>query len=170
MNKDHLDIDSEHLVVTGRPAPDLLVEGEGVLVINHAYGPAGDSLIGVSDVEFDGCPALTLLVRADGKEGLLHLSPLHGDPRKVGFTDIRLGTKCELLCPVSKQPLRQVGKAADGSGAGYFALYLTPELSNNAMVMISDVWGHFHSRIVDKQELVSYWDAVDPQNNELPIY
>ena len=58
----------------------------------------------------------------------------------------------------------------DGSGAGYFALYLTPELSNNAMVMISDVWGHFHSRIVDKQELVSYWDAVDPQNHELPIY
>ncbi len=59
MTKNHADIDSEHLVVTGRPAPDLLVEGEGVLVVNHAYGPAGDSLIGVSDVEFDGCPALT---------------------------------------------------------------------------------------------------------------
>jgi hypothetical protein len=25
------------------------------------------------------------------------------------------------------------------------------------MVAVSDVWGHYHSRIVDDNELISYW-------------
>src|SRR5262245_36268769 len=75
------------------------------VVLTQAYGPKGDNLIGISDGTFDGHPALSVLVRAAGKEGLVHLSPIHGDPRKSGFSDIETGTRCELLCPVSKQPL-----------------------------------------------------------------
>jgi hypothetical protein len=29
------------------------------------------------------------------------------------------------------------------------------------MVMISDVWGHYHSRIIDDFELISAWAARD---------
>ena len=80
--------------------------------------------------------------------------------RKVKPFDIAPGTKCELICPVSNQPLDFVGEVEDNSGAKYFAIYLTPQLSRGTMVMISDVWGHYHSRIVDDFELISAWAAA----------
>ncbi len=133
---------------------------ETIIVVTQAFGPKGDNLVGVSDVEFDGYPAVTLKVKADGREGLVHLSPIHGDPRKKGFTNIAPGTPCEIFCPVTEEPLPKVGEVEDGSGASYYALYLTPRMDEGAMVMISDVWGHFHSRIIDDMELISYWAAT----------
>ncbi len=108
---------------------------------------------------FAGNPAGTQKIRADGKEGLIHLSPIHGDSRKAGMVDIPMGTRCELLCPVSGQPLDVIGEVEDGSGARYYAIYLTPQLSHGSMVQVSDVWGHYHSRIVDDFELISAWAA-----------
>ena len=64
---------------------------------------------------------------------------------------------CELYCPVSGQALELVGEVEDASGASYYALYLTPQLSKGSMVMVSNVWGHYHSRIVDNFELISAW-------------
>jgi len=165
MPKDHKDhVDREHLEVTGRhsehPSPHLAVTeaADGaIIVVTQAFGPDGDNVVGISDVTFDGHPAVTLGVRADGREGLVHLSPIHGDRRKEGFTDIPEGTHCELFCPVSKKLLPRMGDVEDGSGAAYYALYLTPKLSSGSAVMISDVWGHYHSRIVDDMELISYW-------------
>lgn len=130
--------------------------GGVTVVVTQAFGPKGDALVGISDVTFDGYPAVTLLVQAGGKEGLLHLSPIHGDDRKSGFTDIEPGTRCALLCPVSRQPLDKV-TSIEGE-ADYFALYLTPSLSEGSIVAISDVWGHYHSRIIDNFELISLWD------------
>jgi len=72
--------------------------------------------------------------------GLVHLSPIHGDTRKVAPFDIAPGARCELFCPVSKQPLDVVGEVEDGSGARYFRS-TTPQLSRGSMVMISDIWG-----------------------------
>ena len=129
-------------------------------MVTQAFGPRGDNLVGISDVTFDGHPAVTVGVRANGKEGLVHLSPIHGDARKQGFTDIPPGTRCELFCPVSKLPLDLVGEVEDGSGARYFAIYLTSQLSRGSMVMVSDVWGHYHSRIIDDFELISAWAAA----------
>jgi len=141
------------------------VDADVIVVVTQAYGPRGDNLVGISDVTFDGHPAVTLKLRADGREGLVHLSPIHGDSRKQGFVDIAPGTRCELICPVSNLPLPHVGDVEGGSGAGYVALYLTPALSEGSMVMISDVWGHYHSRIIDDFELISAWapdvDAPD---------
>ena len=131
-----------------------------VVIVTQAYGPRGDNLVGIAPVEFDGNPAVTLKIRAAGREGLVHLSPIHGDGRKVAPFDIEPGTRCELLCPISNQPLDVVGEVEDGSGARYFAIYLTPQLSRGSMVMISDVWGHYHSRIIDDFELISAWAAT----------
>jgi len=157
-------VDRRNLKITGKhragTGPHIVVENDVVVVITQAYGPAGDSLIGIEDVEFDGHPAVTVKIRAGGREGLLHLSPIHGDARKKGFTDIPVGTRCELLCPVSNRPLDVVGEVEDGSGARYFAIYLTPQLSRGSMVMVSDLWGHYHSRIIDDFELISAWAAA----------
>jgi hypothetical protein len=135
--------------------------GEPIVVVTQVYGPRGDNLVGISDVAFDGFPAVTLEVRAGGKRGLVHLSPIHGDSRKQGFVDIPPGTICELYCPVSGQPLDLVGEIDDDMGATlgahYYAIYLSPQLSRGSMVMVSNVWGHYHSRIVDNFELISAW-------------
>ncbi|MFO0726521.1 MAG: hypothetical protein U1E65_22235 [Myxococcota bacterium] len=129
-------------------------DGQVQVVLTQAFGPRGDNLIGVSEETFDGFPALSLLVRQGAKEGLVHLSPIHGDPRKKGVLDFELGKRCELLCPVSKQPLPRL-PPVPGDKTAYCAIYLTPERSEGAVVGISDVWGHYHSRVVDHHELIS---------------
>ncbi len=156
VDRRNLRITGKHRTVTG---PNVAVQNDVVVIVTQAYGPRGDNLVGISDVQFDGHPAVTLGIRAAGREGLVHLSPIHGDGRKQGMTDIEPGTRCELFCPVSKQPLDIVGEVEDGSGARYFAIYLTPQLSRGSMVMVSDVWGHYHSRIIDDFELISAWAA-----------
>ncbi|MEZ4402238.1 MAG: hypothetical protein R3B06_19595 [Kofleriaceae bacterium] len=155
-------IDRKRLRVTGNhrtvaePSVDISDGDDVVVVVTQAYGPRGDSLVGLSDITFDGHPAVTLRVRGDGREGDVHLSPIHGDSRKAGL-EFPPGTVCELVCPVSGQPLEEVGDVEDGTGAKYYAVYLTKQLSRGSMAMISNVWGHYHSRIVDNFELISDW-------------
>jgi len=157
IDRRNLTITGNHRAVTGK---HLVVSDEDVtVVVTQAYGPRGDNLVGISDVEFDGHPAVTIKIRTGEREGLVHLSPIHGDARKVKPFNIVHGTRCELLCPVSNQPLDLVGEVEDGSGARYYAIYLTPQLSRGSMVMVSDMWGHYHSRIIDDFELISAWAA-----------
>jgi len=157
VDRRNLKITGRHKVVTGQ---HVTIDNDVTVIITQAFGPAGDNLVGISGVEFDGHPAVTIGLRAEGKEGLVHLSPIHGDSRKTKPFDIAKGTRCELFCPVSKHPLEIVGEVEDGSGARYYAIYLTPQLSRGSMVMISDVWGHYHSRIIDDFELISAWAAA----------
>jgi len=157
VDRRNLRITGKHRTVTG---PNVAVQNDVVVIVTQAFGPQGDNLVGLSNVTFDGHPAVTLKIRAGGREGLVHLSPIHGDGRKQGLIDIEPGTRCELFCPVSNQPLEVVGEVEDGSGARYYAIYLTPQLSRGSMVMVSDVWGHYHSRIIDDFELISAWAAA----------
>jgi hypothetical protein len=155
-------VDHRNLTITGRHKAvtgNVSVENDVTVIVTQAYGPKGDNLVGISGVDFDGHPAVTVGVRIEGKEGQVHLSPIHGDGRKSKPFDIPYGARCELFCPVSGLPLDLVGEVEDGSGARYFAIYLTPQLSRGSMVMISDVWGHYHSRIIDDFELISAWAA-----------
>lgn len=159
MPKEH--VDTRNLQVHDIPQQhDSLqaISDNVTLVVTQAFGPGGDNLVGYSDVKFNGYPAVSLLLRTpDGREGLVHLSPIHGDKRKTGFIDIAPGTRCELLCPVTKRPLDKLGPVDDGSGAQYYALYLTPRLSRGHAVAVTDIWDHFHSRIVDDEAVISYW-------------
>lgn len=165
MTVDRKHIDEENLTMEApatRRDSLLPVAGGVTVVVTQAFGPDGESLMGLTDQTFDGHPAVTLKVRANGKEGLVHLSPVHGDRRKTGFVDIPEGTHCELLSPVTGKPLDKLGPVDDGSGADYYAIYLTPKLSEGACVMVTDIWGHYHSRIVDDNALISYWARNHP--------
>lgn len=160
-------IDARNLTVTGAhtSVPDaqqhVVVEDEIIVIVTQAFGPAGDDLIEASEVEFDGYPGIPVKVRGAGKEGIVHLSPFHGDRRKVGMDDLPAGTKCELFCPVSGKPLDKISDVADsGDGADYYAIYLTPRLSKGDVALISDVWDDYNSRIIDNFDLISSW-AVD---------
>src|SRR5688500_13794656 len=114
MSRENVDVDN--MDITGvRPRPDvpLTLADEVIIIVNQAFGPRGDNLVGLSDVDFDGFPALTLLVRAGDREELVHLSPIHGDRRKIGMDGLPAGTKCELFCPISKDPLPKVGRIGE---------------------------------------------------------
>jgi len=155
-------VDRRNLTITGRHrvvTPPVTVENDVLVIVTQAFGPRGDNLVGISGVEFDGYPAVTIGIRVAGQAGLFHLSPIHGDDRKTRPFEIAPGTRCELFCPVSQLPLDLVGDVEDGSDARYYAIYLTPQLSRGSMLMISDVWGHYHSRIIDDFELISAWAA-----------
>ena len=163
VDEENLKLHGDLLKEGGEQRDSLLPVAGGVtVVVTQAYGPTGASLVGISDVVFDGYPAVTIKVKAAGREGLVHLSPIHGDRRKAGFTDIEPGTRCGLFCPVSDKPLDKLGPVDDGSGADYYAIYLTQRLSKGACVMVTDVWGHYHSRIVDDNAVISHWARNHP--------
>ncbi len=150
-------------VITDESQVTVTKEADEVsIIVTQLFGPSGDNLVGLSGVSFDGYPAFTLLVRAGDREGLVHLSPIHGDTRKTGMDDLPAGTKCELFCPVSKQPLDQVMEVPDNQDTDYYALYLTKQLSRGSHVSISNIWGHYHSRVVDNFELISSWMPEAP--------
>jgi hypothetical protein len=154
-------VDSQNLTITGaKPSGGVTLQDETIVIINQAYGPGGERLIGVSSVSFDGFPAITLKIRAAGREGLVHLSPIHGDRRKDGFTDIPAGTKCELMTP-DGVALPKIGKVVEGGDAEYYAIYLSDRLERGPAIYVSDVWGHYHSRVVDNNELISAWAAAE---------
>ncbi len=155
-------VDRRNLHITGKhraAGAHVTVENDVLVIVTQAFGPRGDNLVGISDVEFDGYPAVTVGLRTATHEGLVHLSPIHGDGRKSKPFEIAAGSRCELFCPVSRQLLDLVGEVEDGSGARYYGIYLTPQLSRGSMVMVSDIWGHNHSRIIDDFELISAWAA-----------
>jgi len=165
MPKEHIDTDN---LSTSPPAtvsalsPGLQLEDDVIMIVTQAFGPKGDNLVGVSDVTFNGYPSVPLGVRARGQEGLVHLSPFHGDKRKISYSEIEPGAKCELFCPVSGELFDKIGPVDDGSGADYYAIYLTSDLSDGQMVAVSNIWGHYHSRIVDNFDLISYWATHEP--------
>lgn len=157
MAKESIDVDNLTVNDSASGSDSISVSDGVVVIINQAYGPTGERLVGLSDVTFDGFPAVTLLVRAGDQEGLVHLSPIHGDRRKEGLA-LPAGTKCELLCPVSRQPLDKVDEPGTGSEE-YFAIYLSPDRSLSSAVFVSDVWDHYNSRVIDNDELISKWAA-----------
>ncbi len=153
-------IDVDNLRMSGshkaKDALNVEVKDDVIIIVTQAFGPKGDNLVGLSDVTFDGFAAVTVGVRVNGEEGLVHLSPFHGDSRKAGFLQIPSGSRCELFCPVSGEQLDYVGNLKN-DGAGYYAIYLTEDLSQGDMVALSDIWGDYQSRIIDHEELISAW-------------
>ncbi len=130
-----------------------------IVVVTQVFGAEGDDIMEASTVKFDDMPGVPVLVQADGREEIVHLSPFHGDPRKVGMEGLAPGTKCTLLCPVSRTRLERVGTVGGDSDADLYALYLTTRMSDGECIMLSDVWDDFHSRIIDNFELISSWEV-----------
>ena len=67
--------------------------------------------------------------------------------------------------------MRSIGDETDVDArprgpAGFFQVRmsytLTQRLSKGACVMVTDVWGHYHSRIVDDNAVISHWARNHP--------
>lgn len=128
-----------------------------MIIVTQAFGPRGDSLVGLDDVLFDGFPGIAVRVVAEGRDERVYLSPFHGDRRKKGMEGLPPGTRCQLLCPVSGAPLDRVERDDGPDKPGYHAIYLSPRLSKGEMVAISDIWGDYSSQVVDHFDIISSW-------------
>ena len=65
MSNDNVDKQNLTQSIPPRPRDSLMPTADGVtIVVTKAFGPGGDNLVGLSDVTFDGYPAVTLKVRS----------------------------------------------------------------------------------------------------------
>ncbi|MFT5432217.1 MAG: hypothetical protein ACI9OJ_002916, partial [Myxococcota bacterium] len=75
-------IDRANLFVNRLPdnQESLTVHGDDdvSILLTQVFGPTGENLVGISDITFDGAPALTVRVRCGDVDGNVHLSPFHG--------------------------------------------------------------------------------------------
>jgi hypothetical protein len=158
-------VSNEHRVPDVSPLfSELSSEGIGTrddevfVVVTQAYDGFGNQLVRDSGPTFDGFPGVTLWIELpDGRQGKVTLSPIHGDPRKVGFTDVAEGTRCILRGARRSPVLESDGPCACGKGT-YHRLYLTRALEKGDTVLICDIWGCYRSRVLASSELLSWID------------
>ena len=127
------------------------------VVLTQAFDGYGNSLIRPDNPEFDSFPGVSLwLELPNGRGGVVTLSPIHGDVRRLGMTDVDDGTPCKLH-GVKGGP--QLDEAVPcGCGGTYHRIYLSPKRDRGEIVLVCNVWGCYRSRIIDASELLSWID------------
>ncbi len=140
-----------------------------MIVLTQAFCTTGHNLIRPGE-QFHGFDGIHLWV-SDGKtEGLVVVSPIHGDSSKRGPT-FRKGAKLEISCPECHTPLPKLCRCSCGKGGSLRTIYLTPELSEAHQAAVCDVWGCPRSRVIDAHEILSEFIeaelAEEPEEEEL---
>ncbi len=143
------------LKVRRRPASaETKIKHDDVLVVlTQAFCLTGHNLIRPGE-QFDGFDGLHLLVSDGATEGLVIVSPIHGDRRKKGV-DFRAGAKLQISCPECRTPLPKLCRCSCGHGGWLRTIYLTPDLADAHQAAVCDVWGCPRSRVIDSNEILS---------------
>lgn len=133
-------------------------EQDVLVVVTKAYDGHGNSLVRPDGETFDGFQGVTLYIELpDGTGGALHLSPIHGDPRKKGFTQVEDGISCRISALKGSPSLIKEGPCQCGGGY-YHRIYLSDRLEQGEVVLVCDKWGCHRSRIIEESELLSWVD------------
>ena len=128
------------------------------VVVTRAFDGHGNQLVRPDNDGFDDFPGVELWVETpDGVAGTVTLSPIHGDSRRAGRTDIAPGTPCVVRGAKGAPPLQREDDCACGNGT-YLRIFLSPQLEKGETVLICNVWGCHRSRIIDNSELLSWVD------------
>lgn len=153
------DIKHEDLVIhQSSPSPEasIMVKEDVYIIVTQAFCPNGHNLVGIGQHEFDGHPGICLWVKDDaheGHEGMVELSPFHGDHTKYGPT-FQDGTKLHVQCPVCRAELEVIGKCNCETGE-LRVIYLSARRQMAYQIAVCDVWGCYHSRVIDNNEIFS---------------
>lgn len=131
----------------------IMVKEDVYIIVTQAFCPKGHNLVGHGTHSFDGYPGICLLVRGETGEGIVELSPFHGDHSKYGpeFPD---GAKVQVLCPVCKSPFEVISHCTCEHGE-LRSIYLSPKRQTAHLMAVCDVWGCYHSRVIDNNEIFS---------------
>jgi len=145
----------------GRPSPDSHIRelDEVVIQVTQAFCPKGHNLVRPHPEPFDGEFGIHLLVKAPGAEGVVILSPFHGDHRRRGELHLPEGTRVEVFCPVCRTKLPELADCDCHWGGKLFKLYTTANLSENHLVALCDVWGCHRSKVFDQAQLLSAYEG-----------
>lgn len=151
------DIEQNHLRVSQiPPSPEtgIKIEDDVLILLSQAFCPKGHNLIGIGEHSFDGFPGIAVLISDEQKEGIVELSPFHGDASKIGIS-FETGARVSLRCPVCKTEFPVSAKCGCSGNGALRKLYLTTSLDEAHVVNICDVWGCRRSRTVDSFEVLS---------------
>jgi len=131
-----------------------LKKDEQQVYLAAAFCPRGDNLMIEGAPTFDGHPGICLEV-SDGKtEGIVTLSPLHGDHRKVGM-EFPPGTVLTLRCPVCHVELDPIAPCSCSPDGMFVALYTVPKRSARNFAGVCRVWGCLRSFTKDSGRILS---------------
>ncbi len=150
------DINHEDLVIhQTQPSTEasIMIKEDVYIIVTQAFCPNGHNLVGVGEHTFDGYPGICLWVGDGTTEGLVELSPFHGDHTKYGPTFAE-GTKLHVQCPVCRAELETIGKCNCEHGE-LRAIFLSPRRQTAHQIAVCDVWGCYHSRVIDNNEIFS---------------
>ncbi|MBN2801656.1 MAG: hypothetical protein JXR91_01040 [Deltaproteobacteria bacterium] len=131
----------------------------GVIAITHVYCPNGHNLVDdTSDARFNGYPGISLKVKGLKKEGIVIMSPIHGDDTRFGISNFEPGEITRISCPVCDTELPVIQDCGCTSHSKLVGLYLDPELVDGSQVVLCNSWGCLRSRITDRFQIISKLD------------
>jgi len=141
------------MLVIPNPLPPKPVPSERTLVAQHLYCPHGHDLISRRAV-FDRHAGVLIAVRdARGAEGLIALSPVFGDKRRIALDlDLVSGERVTLRCPTCGVALPVHSSCP--CGADLVALFLTATASFAECIGICDRVDCVHARVTSGSELL----------------
>jgi hypothetical protein len=123
------------------------------IIVTQAFCPNGHDLVAIEGPTFDGFPGITIKVRGQGEDGLITLSPMHGDGRKESTAEFADGQRYDLVCPVCDVALPKFARCDCGEGRLH-AIDLVPS-GKGEIVAICDVAGCRRSRVADGLEVLA---------------
>lgn len=124
------------------------------VIVTRLYCPNGHNLVDQQGVRFDGYGGIRLLVGDGTTEGVVELSPFHGDSTKHGV-QFPNGTRLSIRCPECKAELPTLARCSCAGKGELRKLFLTPDLEDANLVAVCDVWGCPLSRVIDGNEILS---------------
>ena len=141
-----------------RTEPDtdeaVTVQDDIFVIVTKLFCPNGHNLVDEKGDRFDGYGGIRLLV-SDGKtEGIVEVSPFHGDSTKYG-PDFDKGVRLSIKCPQCKVELPTLARCTCSGHGMLRKLYLTPKLDDSSVVAVCDVWGCPRSRVIDGNDILS---------------
>ncbi len=166
MSKDTVDRDKlKILKEQATQDTQIIMEEEVYIIVTQAFCPNGHNLVGKGRHTFDGYPSITIKVSDGSQESLVELSPFHGDSTKFGM-EYPAGTKLSLMCPECGVELPAAGpcQCEDVSEGEWRKVYLTPERSESHVILLCDIWGCPHSKVIDNNDLFSEFAPEDEED------
>ena len=128
----------------------------GAIALTHVYCPNGHNLVDPnSGARFNGYPGITVKVKGKNREGLVVISPIHGDDTRFGESHFEPGEITEIRCPVCDVELPRLHECGCTPDARLVGLYLDDSLTEGNQVVFCNSWGCLRSRITDRCQIFS---------------
>lgn len=163
MNSDFVDKDSL-LFPHGKPTlsneSGAELKDGAFIILTQAFCHNGHDLLDQGGPLFDGFPGVSLRVVGEEADGIITLSPMHGDERREGV-DVVSGRQYKLMCPECDEELPVFAPCDCAQGGQLRSIDLVPE-GNGETAAICDVAGCRRSRIAQGVDILAVFDEDEP--------